>query len=146
MHAKSLNHVRLFVIPWTVAHQAPLSMGFSGKNTGVGCHAVLQGMFLTHRSNTLAGGFFMSSATWEAQIAVDCILQILSHGRGILGQESRNLPTIGSVRTTWSLETWALAPPWFQPCDFGGITWSLRTSFWFPHLFGWGSQFWVNNK
>ena len=22
--------------PWTVAHQAPLSMGFSGKNTGVG--------------------------------------------------------------------------------------------------------------
>ena len=24
------------VTPWTVAHQAPLSMGFSGKNTGVG--------------------------------------------------------------------------------------------------------------
>ena len=24
--------------PWTVAHQAPLSMGFSGKNTGVCCH------------------------------------------------------------------------------------------------------------
>ena len=23
-----LSHVRLFVIPWTVAHQAPLSMGF----------------------------------------------------------------------------------------------------------------------
>ena len=26
---KSLNHVQLFVTPWTVAHQAPLSMGFS---------------------------------------------------------------------------------------------------------------------
>ena len=24
--------------PRTVAHQAPLSMGFSRKNTGVGCH------------------------------------------------------------------------------------------------------------
>ena len=24
-----LSHVRLFVTPWTVAHQAPLSMGFS---------------------------------------------------------------------------------------------------------------------
>ena len=24
-----LSHVELFVIPWTVAHQAPLSMGFS---------------------------------------------------------------------------------------------------------------------
>ena len=23
---------------WTIACQAPLSMGFSGKNTGVGCH------------------------------------------------------------------------------------------------------------
>ena len=26
---KSLSHVRLFVTPWTVAHQALLSMGFS---------------------------------------------------------------------------------------------------------------------
>ena len=24
----ALSHVRLFAIPWTVAHQAPLSMGF----------------------------------------------------------------------------------------------------------------------
>ena len=29
MKVKSLSHVRLFVAPWTVAHQAPLSMGFS---------------------------------------------------------------------------------------------------------------------
>ena len=27
--AKSLSLVRLLAIPWTVAHQAPLSMGFS---------------------------------------------------------------------------------------------------------------------
>ena len=26
---KSLSHVRLFVTPWTIAHQAPPSMGFS---------------------------------------------------------------------------------------------------------------------
>ena len=26
---KSLSHVRLFATPWTVTHQAPLSMGFS---------------------------------------------------------------------------------------------------------------------
>ena len=31
----SLSHVRLFANPWTVAHQAPLSMEFSSKNTGV---------------------------------------------------------------------------------------------------------------
>ena len=30
---------------WTVAHQASLSMGFiPGKNTGVGCHFLLQGI------------------------------------------------------------------------------------------------------
>ena len=27
--AKLLSHVQLFATPWTVAHQAPLSMGFS---------------------------------------------------------------------------------------------------------------------
>ena len=26
---KSLSHVRLFVTPWAIAYQAPLSMGFS---------------------------------------------------------------------------------------------------------------------
>ena len=29
MQAQSLSHVRFFATPWTVAHQAPLSMGFS---------------------------------------------------------------------------------------------------------------------
>ena len=36
---------------WTVACEAPLSMGFSGKNTGAGCHFLLQGIFLTQGSN-----------------------------------------------------------------------------------------------
>ena len=35
---KSLNRVRLFTTPWTAAYQAPSSMGFSSKSTGVGCH------------------------------------------------------------------------------------------------------------
>ena len=57
--------VQLFVNLGTVAHQASLSMGFSGKNTGVGCHVLLQGIFLTQGSEpmslvspALAGGFF----------------------------------------------------------------------------------------
>ena len=42
-----------------------------GKNTGVGCHALFQGIFLTqglnpHLSPALAGEFFTTSATWEA--------------------------------------------------------------------------------
>ena len=31
--------------PWTVARQVPLSMDSPDKNTGVGCHALLQGIF-----------------------------------------------------------------------------------------------------
>ena len=44
------------------------------KNTGVGCHAFLQGIFPTQglnprlRSSALAGRFFTASATWEAHI------------------------------------------------------------------------------
>ena len=31
MNMKSLSRVQLFVTPWTVAYQAPLFMGFSGR-------------------------------------------------------------------------------------------------------------------
>ena len=51
MHAKCSSHVPLFVTSGTVALQAPLSMGFSSKNTGVGGHALLQGIFPTQGSN-----------------------------------------------------------------------------------------------
>ena len=49
----------------------------SGKNTGVGCDALLQGIFLTQVSNlcllhlpALSAGFFTTSATWEAHPCV----------------------------------------------------------------------------
>ena len=42
-------HVQIFVILWTAALQAPLSMGFSREEYWVGCHALLQGIFLTQR-------------------------------------------------------------------------------------------------
>ena len=38
-------------IPWTVAHQAHLSMGFPKQGYWVGCHFLLQGIFLTQESN-----------------------------------------------------------------------------------------------
>ena len=48
------SRVQLFVTPWTIACQAPLSIGFSRQgywSTGVRCHFFLQGCFLTHGSN-----------------------------------------------------------------------------------------------
>ena len=41
-----LSHVGLFSIPWTEAHQDLQFMGFSRKNTGVGSHSLLWGIFL----------------------------------------------------------------------------------------------------
>ena len=35
---KSLGHVRLLVTPWTVAYQAPPSMGFSRQEYWSGLH------------------------------------------------------------------------------------------------------------
>ena len=54
---------------WTAAYQIPLSMAFSGKNTGWGCQALLQGIFLAQGSNprvmspALIVRFFTTSIT-----------------------------------------------------------------------------------
>ena len=39
---KLLSRSRLLATPWTAAYQAPLSMDFPGKSTGMGCHCLLQ--------------------------------------------------------------------------------------------------------
>ena len=63
--AQSHSHVQLFV-----AHQTPLSMGFSSKNTRVGCHFLLQGIFLSHGLNhifcvsCIAGRFFTAESLY----------------------------------------------------------------------------------
>ena len=77
-----VNRVRLIVTPWTVAHHAPLSMGFPGKSTGVSCLALLQRIFPTQGIQpasllcpALAGGFFTISATWEAPLSLTTFFQ-----------------------------------------------------------------------
>ena len=49
-----------------------------GKNTGVGCHALLQGIFPTQVSYN-AGGFFTSWATTEAQLGLGVLINLLIH-------------------------------------------------------------------
>ena len=45
------SYVQLFVTPWAVTHQAPLFIDSPGKNSGLGCHFLLQGVFLTQVLN-----------------------------------------------------------------------------------------------
>ena len=51
---------------WTAALQASLSMGFSSKNTGGSCPALLQGIFPTQGYNPGAGRVFTIWATRKA--------------------------------------------------------------------------------
>ena len=55
MHVCMLSHfscAQLFATLWTIAHQTPLCpWNAPGKNTGVGCHALLEGIFQTQGSN-----------------------------------------------------------------------------------------------
>ena len=49
---KSISRVQLFATPWTAAPNRLLCPWASScKNTGVGSHSLLQGIFLTQRSN-----------------------------------------------------------------------------------------------
>ena len=67
------TRVQLFVTLWTVAHQALLSMEFSRQEYWSGLPCPPSGNLSNRRiestslmSPALAGGFFTTSATWEA--------------------------------------------------------------------------------
>ena len=75
MHPGVLSCVRHFATPWTVAHQAPLSMGFPRQEhwsrlpipaPGDLPHPGIQP--LSPESPALAGRFFYHCATWEAKV------------------------------------------------------------------------------
>ena len=45
------SHVWLFATPWTVAHRLLCPWDSPGKNIGMGCHVLLQGIFPTQGLN-----------------------------------------------------------------------------------------------
>ena len=57
----SFSRVRHFATPWTVARLL-CPWNFPGKNTGVGCHFLLQGIFLTQGLNLC----FLHLLNWKA--------------------------------------------------------------------------------
>ena len=78
LYAKWLSRVQLCVTPGTVAHQAPLSMGFPRQEcwSGLPClppgeSYLTQGLNLRLTSPALTGGLFTTSATWEAPPTAD---------------------------------------------------------------------------
>ena len=77
------RHVQLFVIPWTAAHQPPLSMEFFRQEywSGLSCpspgdlpNSGIKSTTLT--SAALTGRFFTTSTTWEVrwgEVAQSCL-------------------------------------------------------------------------
>ena len=70
--AKSFGRVWLFATPWTVARQAPLSMGFSRQEYSSGLPCPPPGNLpkpgIEPQSPASAGGFFTASAIWKAHL------------------------------------------------------------------------------
>ena len=81
---KSLSRVRLFATLWTVAHQAPLSMGFSRQKYWSGLPFPspmdLPNPGIEPMSLALSGRFFYHCATWKAhgKITVSTTVQSFS--------------------------------------------------------------------
>ena len=69
------SRVQLFATLWTAAHQAPLSMGFSMHEYWSGLPCLSPGglpdpgIELASLVSALAGGFFATSAIWEAHFS-----------------------------------------------------------------------------
>ena len=70
--------VQLFATLWTVAGQTPLSIGFSRQEYWSGLPCLPPGALpdpeiepMSLMSPALAGGFFTTSATWEAIFSHD---------------------------------------------------------------------------
>ena len=70
VYAQSLDHVRLFVTLWTVAHQTPLSMKFSKQEyrSGLPTPGYLPNPGVA--SSALAGGFFTTEPPGKQVVAV----------------------------------------------------------------------------
>ena len=74
------SHVQLFVMLWTRACQAPLSMGFSRQEhwSELPClppgdlpNPGVKPVFL--KSPALAAGFFATNSTWEAHLVINIV-------------------------------------------------------------------------
>ena len=73
-------HIQLFATVWTVAHWAPLSMGFSRQEYWSGLPCLPPRDLLNPRieptsliSAASAGGFFTTRAIWEAPCVCVCV-------------------------------------------------------------------------
>ena len=110
------SRVRLCVAPETAAHQAPPSLGFSGKNTGVGFHFLLQCMKVKSESEvaysppTLGGSMDCSPpgssvhGIFQARVLEWGAIALLMHIYGIY-KDSNDNPVCKTAKETQMYRT-----------------------------------------
>ena len=118
------SHVQFFATAWTIACQAPLSMGFSRQEYWSGLPFPSLGDLpnagikpASRMSPALAGRFFTTSATWETYVAIISLskrdLRGLLKGSEVTESLTFNVPLIsvgGLLETHIALEVWSLDP------------------------------------
>ena len=84
-----LSYVKLLVTPWTVAHQAPLSIGFSRQEYWSGLPFPSPGDLpdpgIEPASPALAGGFFTTEPPWKPLREMGVVLNDPRNARPSLG-------------------------------------------------------------
>ena len=67
-YTSRFSHVQLCATLWTAAHQALCLRDSPGKNTGVGCHFLLQALYLVNTLLSSSWIFDSSDQIWHPQI------------------------------------------------------------------------------
>ena len=147
------SRVWLFATPWTVAHQSPLSMGFSrqGYWSGLLCTTPrdLPDQGIEPASlmfPALAGRFFTTRATWEAQIQYQFSCSVVSDS--LQSHESQHArppcpsPTPRVYSNSCPSSQWCHPAVTSSVVPFSSCPQSLPAwgSFPMSQLFSWGGQ------
>ena len=114
MKVKSLSRVQLFVTPWTIAHQAPPSMGFSRQEYWRGI--LLQGIFPTQRSNL----HLLRLLLWQAGS-----LPLEPPGKPKMKSEVKSLSCVWLLATPWTIAHQASLSMEFSRQKYGSGSQSL---------------------
>ena len=121
MYAKSLLSCLILGTLWTIANQAPLSMGFSRQEYWIWMPCPPSGIFPTGTepafltSPALEGRFFTISATWEAQIYSDNVILFSAENKWTI-KLWKSMEETWMHFTKWKKPIWKNFK-WFQLYD-----------------------------
>ena len=124
-----LSHVQVFVTPWTIVHQDPLSMGFAKQETGVGSHFLVQGIFQIQGLNPHLHVFWISGIFFTAESPGKHIQPLLAIRADVLGDHLPGTDSPGGgvllgAQTPHSLwRTFAVVTILFRSLTWGCASW-----------------------